>query len=272
MEDSKIDTNAGSFDIQRELSNLVAKNILPKKLADKLGKKLLERNIKLNRQQLHLLVTKISDILKEYKNVETGKDITPDEKNENMQQLIETVEKLEERITSMEESYKTEDSFDKKHGKNLEVPGEKTARLVQTSDISVDEDIKVPVSQDLEIKPLQKVPNDAESIIVLMKWLQYLIDKCGRDNLSNILDYYVDINWISSDVKISLLDYSHGIKEERTNNTTNKNITDLPSKDHIQSFVYIQKLKGKQFDNRFIDRVDSELNRITKKLDNYSFK
>ena len=120
---------------------------------------------------------------------------------------------------------------------------------------------------------LKEVPSDPESVIVLMKWLQYLIDKCGRDNLSNILDYYVDIGWISQDAKISLIDYSQGItEEERTGEVVRKDITDLPSKDHIQSFVYIQKLKGKRFDKHFIDRIDGELARITKNLTNYKFK
>lgn len=272
MVDDEMDTNEGNFDIKKELSNLVSKNIISKIIADKLEKKLVEKNVKINKQQLHFLVTEINNIAKNYINSEAKKNIKPIEKNENMQQLIETIEKLDKRITNMEEGYKTESDIGKKISRRFELPGEKTVNVVKTSDISVDENIKVPVSQDWEIKPLQKVPNDAESIIVLMKWLQHLIDKCGRDNLSNILDYYVDISWISSDVKISLLDYSHGIKEEKTSQTANKNITDLPSKDHIQSFIYIQKLKGKQFDNHFIDKIDNELNRITKKLDNYSFK
>ena len=102
-----------------------------------------------------------------------------------------------------------------------------------------------------------------------MKWLQFLIDKCGRDNLTNILDYYVDIGWISQDAKMYLIDYSQGIKGEIT---TDKKITDLPSKEHIQSFIFIQKLKGRQFDKHFIDRIDNEISRITKKIENYPSK
>jgi len=260
MGDSKIYTNAGNFDIQKELSTLVAKNIIPKKLADKLGQKLRERNIKLNKQQLHLLVTKINNVLKEYNNFNSKTTSSPSINDENMQNLVETVERLEERISNIESDNKTW------------TDGTEDTNFVKTEDISVDEDINVKTSNDWNVQPLKQVPNDPESIIVLMKWLQYLIDKCGRDNLSNILDYYVDIGWISSDVKINLLDYSHGIKEEKTGEATNRNITDLPSKDHVQSFVYIQKLKGKQLDKHFIDRIDGELNRITKKLDTYSFK
>ena len=230
MGDSQINTNAGNFDIQKELSTLVAKNIIPKKLADRLGQKLRERNIKLNKQQLHMLVTKINNVLKEYNNYDTKTTPSPTMNNDNMQNLVETIERLEERIANIES------------GNKPWVEGAEEPNMVKTDDISVDEEIKT--STDWNVQPLKKVPNDPESIIVLMKWLQHLIDKCGRDNLSNILDYYVDIGWISSDVKINLLDYSHGIKEEKTSEATSRKITDLPSKDHVQSFVYIQKLKG----------------------------
>jgi flagellar protein FlaD len=102
---------------------------------------------------------------------------------------------------------------------------------------------------------------------VLMKWLQYLIDKCGRVYLSEVLEYYVDIGWISEEAKIGLLDYSGGITEEsKKNDATRKPMSHLPSKDHIQSLLFIQKLKGNQVDKHFLDRIDGELSKITKKL------
>ena len=168
--------------------------------------------------------------------------------DEDMQKLLKTIKNLDKRITNIE-SGKTSDY-----------------------NIITTDDIKIPL-QEWEIDPLKELPSDPENIIVLMKWLQYILDKCGRDNLSNILDYYVDIGWISQNAKISLIDYSQGITGESNNEeVTRQNITNLPSKDHIQSFIFIQKLKGKQFDKHFIDRIDGELARITKKLDNYQFK
>ena len=90
---------------------------------------------------------------------------------------------------------------------------------------------------------------------------------------SQSLYYYVDIGWISDDAKISLLDYSHGITDEQEKGEIkNHNLTNLPAKDHIQSLLYIQKLKGIQFDKHFLDRIEGELSRITRKLENYKFK
>jgi flagellar protein FlaD len=169
----------------------------------------------------------------------------------DMQKLVESIEKLEKRITNIETG---KVGFDKG-----------STKIVTT------EDIQIP--ENWEMNPLTKVPSDPESIIVLMKWLQYLVDKCGHSYLSEILDYYVDIGWISEDAKISLLDYSNGITEEsESGETVRKGVSNLPSKDHIQSLIFIQKLKGIKFDKHFIDRIDGELARITKKLDNYRFK
>ena len=179
--------------------------------------------------------------------------IKPDQ---NMQKLVETLEKLELRLDTIENDIKT---GYKKWNKS-------SPKVVTT------EDVEVPA--DWGVEPLTEIPNDPENIVVLMKWLQYLIDKCGRANLTNILDYYVDIGWITQDAKIYLLDYSQGITEEKKQGEgySDKKIWDLPSRDHIQSLIYIQKLKGIQVDKHFIDKIDGELTRLTKKLDNYNFK
>lgn len=260
MVDEKGDSNNQAPEednLKKELSTLVGQNIIPLRIAERLEKKLKEKNVKINKEQLHTLAYKIRDVLNDY--TKSGKIVEQDKKAKvgqptweksgaDMQKLLKTIENMEERITNIESG--------------------------KTSDFNIitTEDIQIP-AQEWKLDPLKEVPSNPESVIVLMKWLQYLIDKCGRDNLSSILDYYVDIGWISQNAKISLIDYSHGITEvEKNGEITRKDITDLPSKDHIQSFIFIQKLKGKQFDKHFIDRIDNELTRITKKLDNYQLK
>jgi len=241
---------AKDFNLENELSTLVKKDIIPSRIADKLINKLKERNIRITKEQLYKLAYKINDIMKGYDKTEFKPQRTDNqnwkETDTNMEKLVKTVENLEKRIINME-----------------------TGNTNKYKTYSTD-DIELPAG-DLAFDPLQNIPNDPESIIVIMKWLQYLIDKCGQENLSNILDYYVDIGWITQDAKISMIDYSHGISREKSKDTTEK-VANLPSKDHIQSLIYIQKLKGRHFDKHFIDRIDGELSRITKKLDNYHFK
>lgn len=259
-------------DIKNELSSLVEKKQIPSNIANRLEKKLLDKNIKISKEQLLIIVKKINNIVQTYSKNEVSlpqkQTSYNNQSDQNMHKLIETIEKLERRITNIE-SNKIE---------NIELPDEEFEKKASQKIITTD-DIQLPEKSlktvcSWKVDTLKDVPTDPESIIVLMKWLQYLIDKCGKDNLANILDYYVDIGWISQNAKISLIDYSNGITEEsvKKEELSHKNITDLPSKDHIQSFIFIQKLKGLEFDRHFIDRIDSEINRITKKLDYYQFK
>lgn len=264
MGDSKNYKKKGAFDFESELSTLVEKKALHPKIAEKLKTKLNQNNITLTKNQLYKLVDKLNEILNIRKpsiaaktNLSSTTSNTP-QKDENMAKLYDSIDSLEERLNELEENLG-----------NISLKKDST-KFVKTDDIKVEGDIEVP-DADINLEPLTEVPNNPESVIVLMKWLQYLIDKCGRENLSNILDYYVDIGWISEDAKISLIDYSHGITEENKESNT-KNISDLPSKDHIQSLVFIQKLKGNKLNKHFIDKIDSELTRITKKLDNYNLK
>lgn len=269
-EENKNESNE-KFDLDSELSALVENNVIPSKIAEKLGKKLKEQNVNISKDQLRNLINKINTIMKTHQKVDSKEktsatkatpQTTPIKDDQNMQKLIETIEKMELRLTNIEKGFKT---GDKRWNKS-------SSKIVTTGDIRIPEGITS--TTDWEWDPLTEIPSDPESIVVLMKWLQYLIDKCGRDNLSNILDYYVDIDWITQDAKINLIDYSQGITDEgnKGEDFSQKNISDLPSRDHIQSLIYIQKLKGIQVDKHFIDKIDGELSRITKKLDNYNFK
>jgi len=272
MEDIEVDSrtkNFDRFDLENELSALVEKNIISQRIADRLEKKLIEKKVNINLEQLQILVNKIGEIIRTYNKTEhpkndehttTNNTKTVEKKsNTDMKQLFETVEKLKQKISLIETGIV----------KDMNKNKTSLPKIVTT------DDIKLPIKtiEEFRIEPLTEIPNDPESIIVLMRWLQYLIDKCGHSNLSTILDYYIDIGWISQDAKFILIDYSSGITEDSCKEEIPKReISNLPSKDHIQSLFFIQKLKGKEIDKHFINRIDSELTRITKKLDSYNFK
>ena len=50
-------------------------------------------------------------------------------------------------------------------------------------------------------------------MVFLLKWLQNIIDKLGKNHLPDILRYYVDIGWITEDVKLDLIKYAKGISD-----------------------------------------------------------
>ena len=241
------------YKIDNELSTIVEKKILPPKIAEKIQKKLKEKDIKISKEQLYKLVEKIQDIMYTYEKIDhpESKKTEIQKENTDMKKLVETIEKLGERIKTIEEN-----QFEGIKG----ITGE----IVKTKDIKTVE--KADVSLQGEMEPLIEVPKDPENVVVLMKWLQYLVDKLGKNHLPDVLGYYVDIDWISDDVRLDLINYSKGITDESDMKGTEKASTNLSTKDHIQSLLFILKLKGKQLDDRFMCRLDREMEKMAKSI------
>lgn len=241
-------------EIDSELSKLVEKKLLSPRIADKIQKKLKESNIKISKEQLYKLVEKIQNIMEKYDKFgtsESKKIITDDT---DMKKLVDTIEKLGERIKTIEENH-----FERLKGI--------TGKTVNIDDIKTGTKTFVPL-QD-EIEPLTMIPNDPENIVVLMKWLQYLVDKLGKNQLPDVLGYYADIGWISDDVRFDIINYSKGITNNNTKKETEKTSSNLSTKDHIQSLLFIQRLKGRQIDDRFMFRLDREIEKMAKSIEDY---
>lgn len=243
------------FDLDKELSSYVEKKVIPSRVADKLKEKINEKNVKINRNQLEKLVFKIQDALNNYIENRDNVDVESSSVGNEMDVLMEKIEKIQGRLEEIENGlFEDEDGSSFVTTDDIKVPGKKT---------DVD---------SVKLNPLSSIPDDPESVIVVMKWLQFLVDKCGRDNLPEVLDYYVDIGWMTDDAKIDLLDYSNGITDGKSKEEKSNKVPELPSKDHIQSLVFIQRLRGNKFDKHFVEKVEGEISRLTKKLDNYKFK
>jgi flagellar protein FlaD len=171
-----------------------------------------------------------------------------------MKTLVEAVEQLSERIKVMEEN-------------RIEGVKGVTGKLVKTKDIKTFEQADI-LGEDMQ--PLEHIPSDPESIVVIMKWLQYLVEKIGKNNLPDVLGYYVDIGWISDDVRLDLISYSKGITGEPAQAGTQS--SHLPTRDHLQSLLFIQKLKGLQLDERFLSKIERDMEKMVKSLEGYQLK
>lgn len=117
-----------------------------------------------------------------------------------------------------------------------------------------------PTSQ---MQPLSHIPKHPEGIIVLMRWLQYLVESCGQDGLADILDYYVDIEWITEEVRLDLMKYARGITEDSTKTKQNT----ISAKDHIQTLLYLQQLNGINYDNHFLERIDRQMEKLGREIE-----
>jgi archaellum component FlaD/FlaE len=259
-------------ELQAELAILIKRNVLPTRIAQKIGEKVNENGIKITRDQLYKLVEKIQDALTKYSqtspsaiqskkegmtSLRTGEKTIANAsliQNTDMKKLVEEIEDLNQRMKIVEES-------------NLEGVKGITGKLVKAKDLRAF-DLMEPL--DDAVQPLEQIPTDPESIVVIMKWLQYLVDKIGKNNLPDILGYYVDIGWISDNVRLDLIDYSKGLIEEPTSGTPRS--SQLPTRDHLQSLLFIQKLKGVQMDERFIDKIERDMEKMAKSLNGYQVK
>lgn len=290
--------NAAEFDLQLELSSLVADQIIPQSIAEKLEQKLVEKQVDITKEQLYALAEKIHSLIQTYK--ETGSLPTPTERSVESSDSVENDQvdsaadeeidnsevstgsdsvddqSVSEFMDKIEELQQKIDMLEEEKQKGFSSEGKDSNQ--ESDRESVDDEFQLPYDESISTKhlttdPLECIPSNPESIIVLMNWLQYLVNRCGHENLAHVLDYYVDVDWISDDVKISLLEYATGITEGKDSSEASKKksdkSSDLPSKDHIQSYMYIQRLKGKKFEKHFVERINGELARIEKKVDTY---
>ena len=264
--------NTKEFELDNELSIITKKNILPPRIIKKIGDRIKESKIEITKEQLYKLVEKIQEIIQTYERpgqferhevekhvsdeIDRKMETVINEENTDMKKIADTVEQLKERIKIIEEN---------------RLDGIKGAkgRIIKTKDVKSLEKIDFLGE---EMQPLEEVPNDPESIVVLMKWLQYLVDKTGKNNLPDVLGYYVDIDWISDDVRLDLIKYSKGIIDENIKEGVNKESVNLSTKDHIQSLLFIQKLKGIHLDERFMFRIDREMEKLAKSIEDYQTK
>ena len=261
------------LEVAAELATIIERNMLPQRIAQRIGEKIKEKNIKVTKDQLYKLVEKIQSTLRSYTS-STSSQLEQQKKAEHlilvkeekkpwnsttvqttdMMQLVEAVEKLGERLKVIEEN-------------RIEGIKGVTGKLVKTKDIKTLESAEI-LGED--IQPLEHIPSDPESIVVIMKWLQYLVEKIGKNNLPDVLGYYVDIGWISDDVRLDLISYSKGITGEPAQTGTQS--SHLPTRDHLQSLLFIQKLKGLQLDERFLSKIDRDMEKMVKSLEGYQLK
>jgi archaellum component FlaD/FlaE len=246
------------FELANELYTLVEHNVISSFIADKIKEKVKDAGVKLTKNHLYELVDNIKKAIRIQRRhpqpymekKESVEGVNYDDVD--VEGIFNMIEKLGRRIERIEEV--------QNNGGNGRSPG---------SHISYHENVFAHPREGKN-HLLEEISNDPESIIVLMKWLQYLMDKVGKANLSNVLEYYADIGWISDKSIKNILEYSQGIAEEKEpdGKSNNHELSKLQAKDHIQSLLFIQRLKGEQPDDYFLSKIERDISKMTKNLSN----
>lgn len=104
---------------------------------------------------------------------------------------------------------------------------------------------------------LPHLDNRPETSIILLNWIEFLMEKVGRNNLVDVLDYYVEIGWISEEVSTKMLTYADGIDYY-----VEKPTWKLLPEDHTKSLMFIEQLRGNKIDKSAFSRLEREIDRV----------
>ena len=77
-------------------------------------------------------------------------------------------------------------------------------------------------------------------IETLIDWAKFLVEKVGHAGIEELLQYYVDIRWISEDVKEIVKRYADGIRVDIEPDVA---VVQLDPEDHAKSLEYILSIK-----------------------------
>ncbi len=104
---------------------------------------------------------------------------------------------------------------------------------------------------------LETIKKSPMSVVVLLNWIEFLMERVGRNNLMDALDYYVDIGWISEDVRSEIMAYARGIDYY-----VEKPTWRLLPEDHTKSLLFIEKLCGRKIDRNMLSMIDREMAKV----------
>lgn len=119
------------------------------------------------------------------------------------------------------------------------------------------EEQKNPVKTSIPMVRLECIKADPTSVVVLLNWIEFLMERVGRNNLMDALDYYVDIGWISEDVMSEIMAYARGIDYY-----VEKPTWRLLPEDHTKSLLFIERLSGRKIDRNMLSSIDREMAKV----------
>ncbi|MFO8077546.1 MAG: FlaD/FlaE family flagellar protein [Thermoplasmatota archaeon] len=256
--------------LQALLNDLVEKNKITARVADIIFKRVQQRKLELSKNDVLRLISTIQSKKYFKDNFDSGKNSTKEKKttvgdnfvsanktadSDSLQKLNDELSYIEGKIANIEEIQQHFFEETKRNEKTSFPP-------VHYNQRSTDEDMQ----------PLNGIKNTPENVVVLMKWLQYLSDKLGQQYLSDILDYYVSINWITEDVRLDLMKYAKGITFTVDTDSKNHHQPVFTIDDHLQSFMFIQKLRGSAVHDDFLLKINTKLEKMGKEINGTSVK
>lgn len=157
----------------------------------------------------------------------------------------ETEEKINKIEKSLEEMLHLYELVTNEVNPFVDVPEKKVRREVpKEGDKSPIEIEKSLFKEEMKFEEkelhLDKINNEPTFLMLMMKWLDFLLKKAGYRGMIKALLYYEELGWISEDVRNKMIKYAEEIKI----NGAPSGKRSLSIKDHIVSLFFISKLQG----------------------------
>ena len=141
------------------------------------------------------------------------------------------------------------------------------AKVMDTSEVTLSDEgseeeegnnvAVIPKKLAIPMVRLESIKADPTSVVVLLNWIEFLMERVGRNNLMDALDYYVDIGWISEDVMSEIMAYARGIDYY-----VEKPTWRLLPEDHTKSLLFIERLSGRKIDRNMLSSIDREMAKV----------
>lgn len=136
-------------------------------------------------------------------------------------------------------------------------PDQHSTKKAKPDRNTAENDYDEEFAEKLPLLDLDIVKKKPTNIIVLLNWIEFLMERVGRNNLMDVLDYYVDIGWISEGVRSEIMAYARGIDYY-----VEKPTWRLLPEDHTKSLLFIEKLRGRKIDRNMLSTIDREMAKV----------
>ncbi len=111
---------------------------------------------------------------------------------------------------------------------------------------------------------LETLGDDVISLMVALRWLEFLLDNYGPENTMDVLDYYESIGWISQSVKEQMIKFTKmtGLISPVQEYKVKPSI-----QDHIVTMLFIEKLNGGEITRDLIEALERDFRMLKKGVD-----
>lgn len=248
------------IEIEERLRKLRGK--VPNLLIDDLREKLLSKKDILSPEQVDKIIERV---VQTYSG-QVSRLINLDKRVEEIGRYLEEIREL---LLEKKETLNTQQPG----VQDVEVEGGINIQQVGKEEAGMEREFEIPreVREVLMVHSngkarLEKIPQDMTSTMIALKWLGFLIDRAGMQNLENVLEFYYEIGWISEEVLNTMLKYANGTKpHHREPNWRPED--KLTIQDHLISLLFIERLRGVRISREILDSIEREMKVINRVLE-----